>query len=76
MAGMALSRVARQKMVGPAMTATTPESRSDWPEGTVGERTLFNCCQVHLNPESICSLSHFSDFFLSGSFASRQWELP
>ena len=27
-----------------------------------GERTLFNCCQVHLNPESICSLAHFSDF--------------
>ena len=27
-----------------------------------GERTLFNCCLVHLNPDSICSLAHFSDF--------------
>ena len=29
MARVALSRVARQRMVGPAITTTTPESRSD-----------------------------------------------
>ena len=38
-----------------------PNSRMPFPP-LVGERTLFNCCQVHLNPESICSLAHFSDF--------------
>ena len=32
------------------------------------------CCQVHLNPDFIRSLAHFSDF--SGSFASRQQQLP
>ena len=38
-----------------------PNSRMSFPP-PVGERTLFNCCQVHLNPESICGLAHFSDF--------------
>ena len=75
-ARMALSRVAGQRMVGPSITTTTPESRSDEPQETVGERKGLNCCQVHMNPESICSLAHFSDFFLSGSFSSRQWQLP
>ena len=62
LARMALSRVARQRMAGPAITTTTPGSRSDQPQETVGERKGLNCCQVHLNPESICNFAHFSDF--------------
>ena len=57
MARMALSRVARERMVRPA-----PESRSGQLQETVGKRRGLNCCQIHLNPESICSLAHFSVF--------------
>ena len=28
-----------------------------------GDRKGLSCCQVHLNPDSICDLAHFSDFF-------------
>ena len=67
MARMPLSRLARQRMVGPAITTTTPESRTDWYKETCtgrSERKGLNCCQVHLNPDSICSLAHFSYFLL------------
>ena len=64
MARMALSKVGRQRMVvGPMITTTTPESRSDQPQETVGQRKSLNCCQDHLNPDSICSLAHFSVLF-------------
>ena len=66
MARVALSRVARQKMVG---------SRTDQYKETctvTSERKGLRCCQVHLNPDSICSLAHFSDFFVhSGSFCDQ-----
>ena len=62
MARMAPSRVASQRMVGPATTTTTPESRSNLLQETAGERKGLSCCQVHLNPDSICSLAHFSIF--------------
>ena len=65
MARMALSRVARQRMVGSAITTTTPESRTDWCKETctgTSERKGLSCCQVHLIPNSICSLAHFSYF--------------
>ena len=65
MARMPLSRVARQRMVGSATTTTTPESRTDWYKETctgTSERKGLSCCQVHLNPDFICSLVHFSDF--------------
>ena len=68
MARKALSRVARQRMVGSAITTTTPESRTDWHKETcawTSERKDLSCCQVHLNLYSICCLSHFSDFFCS-----------
>ena len=64
-ARMALSRVARQRMVGSAITATTPESRTDKYKGTCtarSERKGLNCCPVHLNADSICSLAHVSVF--------------
>ena len=61
MARMAPSRVASQRM-GPATTTTTPDSRSNLLQETVGERKGLSCCQVHLNPDSMCSLAHFSDF--------------
>ena len=73
-ARLALSRVARQRMVGSAITTTTPVSRTDWYKETcteTSERKGLNCCQVHLNPGSICGLAHFPIFFLSGSFASN-----
>ena len=80
MARMALSRVARERMVGSGITTTTPESRTDLYNETCtekSERKDLNCCQVHLNLDSMCSLAHFSDFVvLSGNFASRQWQLP
>ena len=80
MARMALSRVARQRKVGSAITATTLELRTDkYKETCTGtsERKGLNCCQVHLNPDCICRLAHFSVFVvLCGSFASRQWQLP
>ena len=63
MARMALSRVARQRMLGSAITTTTPKSRTDeYKETCMGtsERKGLNCCQVHLNPDSMCSLAHFS----------------
>ena len=65
-------RVARPRMLGSAITTTTPESRTDlyW-EACAGtsERKGLSCCQIHLNPDSICSLLHFSDllFFLAVS---------
>ena len=64
-ARVALSRMARQRMVGPAITTTTPESRSDWYKETctdTSERKGLNYCHVHLNPDCICSLAHFSVF--------------
>ena len=54
------------RVVGSAITTTTPESRTDQYKETCSgrsERKGLNCCQVHLNPDSICSLAHFSDFF-------------
>ena len=66
MTRMALSRMARKRMVGSAITTTTPESRTDQYKETcteTSEREGLNCCQVHLNPDSIRSLAHFSDFF-------------
>ena len=60
-ARMALSRMARQRMVRSAITPTTPESRIDWYKET-SERKGLNWCEVHLNPDSICSLAHISDF--------------
>ena len=65
LARMALSRVARQRMVGSAITTTTPESRTDKHKETctgTSERKSLSCCQVRLSPDSMCSLSHFSDF--------------
>ena len=59
MTRMAFSRVARQRMVGSAITTTTPESRTDLCKGICtgrSERRGLNCCQVHLNPDSMCSL--------------------
>ena len=72
MARMALSWVARQRMVRSVTTSTTPESRTDQHKETCAETSerCLNFCQVHLKPDSIRSLAHFSDF--SGSFASRQ----
>ena len=64
MAWKALSRVARQRMVGSAITTTTSESRTDWYNETSTERSGLNCCVV------------LRCFVLSGSFASRQWQLP
>ena len=75
MARMALSRVARHRMVGSAIITTTPESRTDKYKETcmvASEREGLSCCLVHPNLDSTWSLAHFSDFFLSGSFASRQ----
>ena len=52
-------------MVGSAISTTTPESRTDKHKETcaeTSERCLI-CIQVHLNPDSIRSLAHFSVFF-------------
>ena len=60
---------------GSAITPTTRESRTDLYNETcteASERKDLNCCQVHVNPDSIRSLAHFSDFVaFSCSFASR-----
>ena len=62
-------------MAGSAITPTTRESRTDLYNETcteASERKDLNCCQVHVNSDSIRSLAHFSDFLaLSCSFASR-----
>ena len=52
-----------------------------WYDGDLcgkSERQGLSHCQIHLNPASIRSLAHFSDFVfvLSRSYASRQWQLP
>ena len=72
MARLALTRVARQRIVGSAITTTTPESRTDYYKETctgTSEREGLSCYQVHLNLDFICSLAHFSDllFFLAVS---------
>ena len=53
------------QLVGSATTMTTPESRTDYHKETCtvrSERKGLNCSQVHLHPDSICGLTHFSDF--------------
>ena len=68
MARMALSRVARQRMVESTITTTTPEPRTDqYKETGTGrsERKGLNCFQVHLNPDSICGLLRTSQIFCS-----------
>ena len=62
-ARMVLPRMARQRMAGSAISPTKLESRTDKYKGTcieTSEREGLNCCQVHLNPDSIRSLAHFS----------------
>ena len=41
----------------------TPLTSSSSPYAGTSERTSLSCFQVDLNPDSICSLAHFSDFF-------------
>ena len=60
-----MARMARQRMVGSAITRTTPESCTEkYKESCMetSEREDLNCCQVHLNPDSIRSLAHVSIF--------------
>ena len=65
MARLALSRMARQRIVGPAITMTTPESRSDQPQKRAKRPQLLSG-----SPESgihlwSCALLRF--FFLAVS---------
>ena len=63
MGRLALSRMARQRMVGSAITPTTPESRTDWCKETcteTSERKGLNCCQIHLNLDlTVRTYAHF-----------------
>ena len=71
MARLALSRVARQRMVGSAITTTTSESRTDWCKETCTGTSERESQLLSSSPES-------RQIFLlvSNSFASRQWQLP
>ena len=67
-ARLALSRVARQRVVGQKVRTTTTDSRSGWPQETVGERKNLDCCQSR--PEfwfHVWSCAFLRFFFLAVS---------
>ena len=80
MARLALSSVARQRMVGSAITTTTPLfSNSTSIRRLVRKLRATRSQPLSNSPESSlhslsCALLGF--FVVSGSFASRQWQLP